>query len=60
MHDACAGRMQFSSAVAFDTLGPLILGQHALHLEEEISFRAAAQCAVYDHHLDAQPLAFIH
>ena len=42
VHDARAGRRQFPSAVAFDHLGPRILGHHALPLEEESVFRAAA------------------
>ena len=46
IHDARACRMQFPPAVAFDNLGPFILGHHALDLEEEIIFRAAAQLAV--------------
>jgi hypothetical protein len=60
MHAASTGRMQCPPAVAFDNLGPLILGHHAWDLEEELVFRAAAQLAVEEHHLDAHPLAFIH
>ena len=46
IHDASTGRMPFPPAVAFDHLGPLILGHHALDLEEELVFRAAAHLAV--------------
>jgi hypothetical protein len=42
IHHASACGMQFPPAMTFDNLGPLILGHHALHLEQEIIFRAAA------------------
>jgi hypothetical protein len=60
MHDTRTGRMSFAPAVAFDPLGPLVLGHHALHLEQAGGFRAAPQCAVSEHHRTTHPLACIH
>jgi hypothetical protein len=34
------GRVEFAPSVAFDNLGPFILGHHPLHLEQQIIFRA--------------------
>ena len=37
--------------MAFDDLGALILGDHALHLQEQVVFRALAQGTVQEHDL---------
>ena len=60
MHDAHAGCMPLPPAMPFANLGPLILGHHPLHVEEEIIFRAAAQFPIEAHHLDAHTLVCIH
>jgi len=46
MHHTGARGMSFPATMAFDNLGPLILGPHPLHLEQQIIFRAAAQLPV--------------
>jgi hypothetical protein len=51
--------MQFPPAMLFDNFGPLILGHQALHLEQQIIFRAATSLPVEEHHLDAHPLQCI-
>jgi len=46
MHHTGARGMSFPATMAFDNLGPLILGPHPLHVEQQIIFRAAAQLPV--------------
>jgi hypothetical protein len=46
--------------MAFDNLGPLVLGHPPLPLEPQIICRAAAQLPVEAHHFDTHALAFIH
>jgi hypothetical protein len=40
--------MEFAPAVAFENLGPFILGHHPLHLEQQIIFRAPPELAVQE------------
>ena len=52
--------MPLAAPVAFDDLRPLILGDHALHLQEEIIFWALAQGPVEKNDLHPGPPEFIH
>ena len=45
---AGSGRVALAPAMAFDNLGALILGHHALHLQQQVVFRAAAQLPVQE------------
>ena len=40
------GSMAFATATAFQDLGPFVLGNHALYLQQEIVFRAIPDGAV--------------
>jgi len=59
MHHTDARGMSFPATMAFDNLGPLILGPHPWHLEQQSIIRAAAHLPVYEHHFDTHALAFI-
>jgi hypothetical protein len=46
--------------MAFDNLRALILGHHALHLQQQVVFRAPAQLPVQEDHLHPSLLELIH
>ena len=47
------GRVEFAPAMAFENLGPFVLGHHPLHLEQQIIFWALPSGAVQDDDLHA-------
>jgi hypothetical protein len=60
VHDACPGRIELAAPMAFDNLRALILGHHALHLQQQVVFRAPAQLPVQEDHLHPGLLELIH
>jgi hypothetical protein len=50
---ATACRVQLAPATAFEDLGPLIFGDHALDLQQQVIFGRAADVVVEVDHLDA-------
>src|SRR5262249_59449899 len=58
MHHANPRGMALATPMALDDLGSLILGNHPLHLQEQVIFRALAQGPVeeYDLHPGASEL----
>ena len=52
-------RMQLAPPMPFDNLRALILGHHALDLEQQIVLRAAPQFAIQEHDLDPGSVEFI-
>src|SRR3989475_7136223 len=52
--------MALATPVTLDDLGPLILGNHPLHLQQQVVFRALPQGSVEEHDLDASASALIH
>ena len=53
-------RMQLAPPMPFDNLRALILGHHALDLEQQVVLRAAPQFAIQKDDLDAGPAELIH
>jgi hypothetical protein len=53
------GSMSFATPAALQDLGPLILRDHPLHLEEERILGGLARCAVEEVDLDAGALEFL-
>jgi hypothetical protein len=49
-----------AAAAALEHLGPLVLGDHALHLQQELILRGLAQGPVEEHDSHPGPLAFVH
>jgi hypothetical protein len=60
VHGACPGRIELAAPMAFDNLRALILGHHALHLQQQVVFRAPAQLPVQEDHLHPGLLELIH
>ena len=52
--------MPLAPPVALDDLGPLILRNHPLHLQEQVIFWAFPQGPVQQHHFHPRPPALIH
>jgi hypothetical protein len=53
------GRMEFAPSVAFNHLGPFVLGHHPWHLEPQSIFRATPSFAVEDDDLHAKAPQFV-
>src|SRR6266571_3720839 len=53
-------RTSRASSVALDDLGPLILGDHPLHLQEQVVFRTLAQGPVQEDDLHPRTPELIH
>jgi len=51
--------MELAAAVAFDNLGPLVLGHHALDLEQQIVFGTAPEFPIQEDHLHTEAGQFI-
>ncbi len=60
VHRPDPGRMALATPVTLDDLGPLILGNHPLHLQQQVVFRALPQGSVEEHDLDASASELIH
>jgi hypothetical protein len=59
VHRAAARRVELAAAAALEDLGPLVLGDHALHLQEEIVFWRAPQLAIEEDQLHTATLELV-
>ena len=53
------GCMPLAASAPFQNLGPLVLGYHALHLQQQIVLGCTPQLVVEGNYLFARPLKLI-
>ena len=56
---AGAGRMELPTADTFQDLGPLVLGHHPLHLEQQVVLRGLADLVVEEDQFHTAPPQFV-
>jgi hypothetical protein len=56
---ALSGGMQLASTTPFHDLGPLIFGNHALHLQEQVLLGTMARRIIEEDYFDTTPPQFI-
>lgn len=59
IHRTTTGCVTFPAPRAFHDLGPLIFGNHPLHLQQQIFFRATAQRVIQEHEFHTMMFHFI-
>src|SRR5262249_21739712 len=60
VHAPPLGRMALATPAALEDLGPLVLGHHALHLQQQVIFGGASEFAIEEDQFYAAALELVH